>query len=69
MDQDKLSISIELEIDDLRLMYKSVCFHLERWQGSPGPEFSCPPEEQSSLMSLKSFLYAAILDYNFSNPE
>ena len=68
MDQeDKLSISIELGISDLRLLYKSVCFHLDKWEGSPGPDFSRPPEEQESLLTLKAFLYAAILDYNFKN--
>ncbi len=58
MDDDQLELTLTLDVESVRLLYNSVCFHLDKWSGGA-------PTEQESLISMKSFLYAAILEHNF----
>ena len=50
--------TVEMHIDDVRILHKSVCFHLEKWPGGPA-------EEQEKLFYMRDWLYRMILDYNF----
>ena len=58
MTDDQLELTLTLDVGSVRLLYKSVCFHLDKWPGGT-------PIEQEQLMSMKAFLYAAILEHNF----
>lgn len=50
--------TVDMHIEDVRILYKSVCFHLEKWSGGPA-------EEQEKLFYMKDWLYRMILDYKF----
>jgi hypothetical protein len=54
-------INIDMTKDGLILVYKSVCFYLEKWPG--GDSF-----EQQGLMSLKESLLRIILEQQFRKP-
>ena len=57
--QDDLPfVSIELDITDTYSVYKSICFHLEKWPGGD-------PYEQERLVMLKDFFYRMVLEYKF----
>jgi hypothetical protein len=55
VDTDPEFINIDITKDGLALMYKSVCFHLEKW---PGGDAS----EQVALQQLKDSLFRIILE-------
>ena len=48
-----------MSVHDVRILYKSVCVHLDKWLGG------CP-EEQEHLVSMRDCLYRMILEYNFN---
>ncbi|AOO15709.1 hypothetical protein HOQ64_gp004 [Cyanophage S-RIM12 isolate RW_01_0310] len=54
-------INIDISKDGLVLVYKSVCFYLEKWPG--GDSF-----EQQALMSLKDSLLRIVLEQQFKKP-
>ena len=47
--------------DGLALMYKSVCFHLEKWPGGH-------PLEQEALVQMKDSLLRIMLEQQFKKP-
>ena len=49
---------MNLDMKDIKLLYKSVCHYLEHWPGYP----KCPIEEQNELIEMKAYLYRAILE-------
>ena len=51
--------TIEMSVHDVRILYKSVCVHLDKWPGG------CP-DEQEHLISMRDCLYRMILEYNFN---
>ena len=51
-------VELELDIVDLYTVYKSVCFHLEKWPGGLA-------EEQDRLTAMKDFLYRIVLEYKY----
>jgi len=51
-------VELELDILDVHGIYKSVCFHLDKWP-------SGDPYEQERLTALKDFLYRIILEYKY----
>ena len=59
-DEDLPYIELQFGIDDLRLLYKSVSVHVDKWPGGDA-------EEQERLQYLKSFLYRIVLEYKFSH--
>ena len=59
-DEDLPYIELQFGIDDLRLIYKSVSVHLDKWPGGDA-------EEQERLQYLKNFLYRIVLEYKFSH--
>ena len=61
-DEDLPYVELQFGIEDLRLLYKSVSVHYEKW---PGGDI----EEQQRLSYLKNFLYRVVLEYNFKIEE
>ena len=55
MDTDPEFINVDITKDGLALIYKSVCFHLEKWSGGD-------PREQEALFQLKDNLFRLILE-------
>ena len=58
-DEDLPYIELQFGIDDLRLLYRSVSVHVDKWPGGDA-------EEQERLQYLKNFLYRIVLEYNFN---
>ena len=59
-DEDLPFIELQFGIDDLRLLYKSVSVHVDKWPGGDA-------EEQERLQYLKNFLYRIVLEYKYSH--
>ena len=57
-DPDETYIELQFGSEDLHLLYKSVCVHLDKWPGGH-------PDEQERLQFLKNFLYRIVLEYKF----
>jgi hypothetical protein len=55
VDTDPEFINIDMTKDGLALVYRSVCFHLEKWAGGD-------PREQEALVQLKDNLFRIILE-------
>ena len=55
--------SVEMGIDEVRMLYSHVCYSLEMWPGSPAR----PAEEQEYLRILKMRLFSMITEYSFYN--
>ena len=53
--------TVNLTIEDIRLLHQCVIKRLEIWEGSPAR----PPEEQEHLWHMRDSLYRMILDYQF----
>jgi len=53
-------INMDVTRDGLTLMYKSVCFHLEKWPGGH-------PLEQEALVQMKDNLLRILLEQQFKN--
>lgn len=51
-------INMDVSKDGLILMYRSVCFHLEKWSGGD-------PREQEALVQMKDNLFRIILAQQF----
>ena len=51
-------VELQFGVEDLRLLYKSVTVHYEKW---PGGDI----EEQARLDYLKNFLYRIILEWKY----
>jgi len=49
---------MQMDMKDVRLLHKSVCFYLQNWPGYP----ACPIEEQQELSYMKDYLYRLILE-------
>ena len=47
--------NLDITKDGLALIYRSVCFHLEKWAGGD-------PREQEALFQLKDNLFRVILE-------
>ena len=55
MDTDPDFYNLDISKDGLALIYRSVCFHLEKWPGGH-------PQEQEALVQLKDNLFRIILE-------
>ena len=53
--------TIDLSIEDVRLLYDCVKRRIEKWEGSPAR----PVEEQEHLGYMRDSLYRIMLDYQF----
>ena len=59
MAEPRQTLQFELDADAIRLLYRSVRFHLDKWPGGPDPR------EQEDLHRLQTLLYAALLECSF----
>ena len=59
-DDDGVYVEMDMDIQDVRLLYESVCFHYEKWPGGH-------PDEQARISYMKDFLYRIILEYKFEH--
>jgi len=59
MDNKLPDYTVDMHIEDVRILYKSVSYHLDKWSGGE-------PEEQERLYYMKGWLYRMILDYQFN---
>ena len=57
-DENLPYVELQFGIDDLKLLYKSVSVHYEKWPGGD-------VEEQARLSYLKNFLYRIILEWKY----
>jgi hypothetical protein len=55
-------ITMDVTRDGLRLMYQSVCFHLEKWSGGH-------PLEQEALVQMKDNLLRIMLEQQFRSQK
>lgn len=55
-------VELQFGVEDLRLLYKSVAVHYEKWTGGD-------IEEQARLSYLKNFLYRIILEWKYEMDE
>ena len=62
MDEDNVYVQLDLDIEDVHFLYRSVCFHLEKWSGGD-------PGEQEHLYYMKDFLYRIVLEYKFEHMD
>lgn len=62
LDEGDWYCSMNMGIDEVRLMYRHVCYAIETWPGSPAR----PPEEQEWLLMMKSRLFAMMTEYAFT---
>ena len=53
------ALQFELDVDAIRLLHRSVSFHLEKWPGGSDPS------EQQALLRMKTLLTAALLECSF----
>ncbi len=53
--------TVDLTIEDVRLLHQCVEYRIKYWEGSPAR----PPEEQEHLWKVRDALYAMILDHTF----
>ena len=60
MEEEHPYVEMDLDINDVFLLYNSVSFHYEKWPGGH-------PDEQERLKFMKNFLYKIILQYKFEN--
>lgn len=60
-DDGTIVYQLELNPEDVNLLYHCVCKRLENWEGSPAR----PAEEQEHLWSMKHGLYRVVLDHKF----
>jgi len=61
MDDFTPDYTVDLSIEQIRLMYDCVNYRIKYWEGSPAR----PAEEQQKLWKVRDSLYAMILDYTF----
>lgn len=54
--------TVNLRIEDIRLLHHCVIKRLEMWEGSPAR----PAEEQEHLWYMRNSLYRMMLDYQFN---
>lgn len=51
---------LELPIEAIRMIHKSLAFHLDKWPGGSA-------EEQEDIRMMRDNFYKIILDYQFEN--
>ena len=58
MSESRASLQFDLDLEAVRLLHRSVSFHLEKWPGGPDPR------EQEALQAMKTLLTAALLEFS-----
>lgn len=60
MEDETQYYSLELPIEAVKLLHKSLSFHHEKWPGGH-------PEEQENILMMKNNFYRIILEHQFEN--
>jgi len=60
MEEEHPYVEMDLDINDVYLLYNSIKFHYEKWPGGH-------PDEQERLKFMRDFLYRIILQYKFEH--
>ena len=60
MEEEIPYVEMDLDINDVYLLYNSIKFHYEKWPGGH-------PDEQERLKFMRDFLYRIILQYKFEH--
>lgn len=60
---DEFDYTVDLRIEDVRLLHHCVQKRIETWEGSPARH----PSEQEHLWYLRDSLYRMILEHQFDN--
>jgi len=60
MEDETQYYSLELPIEAVRMIHKSLAFHLDKWSGGQ-------PHEQEDIRMMRDNFYKIILDYQFEN--
>lgn len=63
MDERIPDYTVDLTIEEVRLLHSCVTYRIRYWEGSPAR----PPEEQEQLWLMRDSLQAMLLDYTFHN--
>ena len=63
MNEKNFDYTVNLTIEDVRLLHHCVIKRLERWEGFP----SRPAEEQEHLWYMRDSLYRMVLEYQIDN--
>ena len=58
MSESRPTLQFDLDLEAVRLLHRSVSFHLEKWPGGPDPR------EQEALQTMKTLLTAALLEFS-----
>ena len=58
MSESRPTLQFDLDLEAVRLLHRSVSFHLEKWPGGPDPQ------EQEALQTMKTLLTAALLEFS-----
>ena len=61
IDPNEIYINLDITKDGLALVYRSVCFHLDKWSGGD-------PREQEALVMMKDNLFRLLLESQFQKP-
>ena len=64
MNDNEPDYTVNLTIEDIRLLHHSVQETIKYWPGAPAR----PYEEQEHLWYLRDSMYRIILDYQFNQP-
>ena len=58
MSESRPTLQFDLDLEAVRLLHRSVSFHLEKWPGGTDPR------EQEALQAMKTLLTAALLEFS-----
>jgi len=62
MEEDIPYIQLDLDVEDVRILYSAVNKHLEVWAGGKA-------EDQENLVRMKFFLFRVLTEFSYdSNP-
>lgn len=62
LDPDEWYCSVNIGIDEVRMMYNHLDYSIKMWPGAPAR----PVEEQEFLWEMKDKYFAMLMEYNFS---
>ena len=60
MSEHQPTLQFDLDLEAVRLLHRSVSFHLEKWPGGPDPR------EPAALQSRNTLLTAALLEFSLN---
>ena len=65
MEQDDIKLVMELSLDEVRQIARSLEFHFKQWPGYP----AAPKEEQEMLWKLRQIFRMAMMEVSFHSED